>query len=148
MKHILSAKKTLMSSKEIFQLSLELGKYHQSDIIGSIMANTVHNTYWLYRIDTSHSNIQYEIKAIIKYSRIIKPKFREMIVHLFTNSENLKTNFTCLTLDYQKQANLILRNNGVKSKENSSKNYCLFDEEDQEYQYLKMSKVAANMFEI
>lgn len=49
LKHMISAKKYSLAKKEIFKMSLELGKYRDRDIIGCIMANTAHNVYWMYR---------------------------------------------------------------------------------------------------
>jgi hypothetical protein len=109
MKHILSARKTLLNQRDIYQLSLELGKYQERDIIGSIITNTIHNIYWLYRLDHTHTNTTYELKTIVKYSRITTLNSRKMNVHLFTNSDsNLKTDSINLGHDCSKKADLVL----------------------------------------
>ena len=46
---MISAKKYSLAKRQIFKLSLELGKYRDHDIIGVVMANTVYNTYWIYK---------------------------------------------------------------------------------------------------
>lgn len=45
-------------------------------------------------------------------------------------------------------ADLKLKNSSFQTKQSSSKNYQLFDDEDKEYQYLKMNKVSDHMFEV
>lgn len=43
---------------------------------------------------------------------------------------------------------LKLKNSEFQAKQSSSKNYQLYDEEDKDYQYLKMNKVSDHMFEV
>lgn len=85
---MISAKKYSLAKKEIFKLSLELGKYRERDIIGCIMANTAHNVYWMYRrVLESEEDSKKEIKCVVRYEKIVKDVYREMNVQLFVDDK-------------------------------------------------------------
>lgn len=149
LKHIISAKKYSLAKKEIFKLSLELGKYRDGDIIGSIMANTVHNTYWIYKQETRNQEIEHDIKGVVRFEKIVKNRDRPMVVDLYVDRiHEIKVATDKLTHQVQQKADLTLKNCPLTAKQSSTKNYILYDDEDKDYQYLKMKKVSDHMFEI
>ncbi len=72
-----------------------------------------------------------------------------MIVELVVDkNKEIRVDPERLAHDMLENADLKLKNCQSQVKQSSTKNYLLFDKDDKDYQYLKMSKVSDHMFEV
>lgn len=62
-----------------------MGKYKDKDLVGVILANTVHSVYWMYEIGARDRQLRYQAKAVVEYDRGVVPGYRDMRVRLFTD---------------------------------------------------------------
>ena len=79
LKHLLGAKKYSLAKNEVFKIYSELGKFDENHQSGTIIANTVHNIYWL---GTPSEFDESEIKSMVCYEKLAKDEARKMKVQL------------------------------------------------------------------
>lgn len=143
LKHLLSAKKYSLAKNEVFKLYSELGKYDDNYQIASIIANTVHSVYW---VTTQPQNVNTcEIKGLVCYEKLAKGGHRKMKVFI-THKQKIYADQKKLSYEgsayLEGSETVVLENTFLGSKQNSIKNFTLVDEDDKEYEYLKLVKTS------
>lgn len=149
LKHIMSAKKYSLSKCDVFKIYSEMGKYTESCQIATITANTVHNNYWV--TTPSSEEGECSVRGLITYEKLVKDKARKMNVQLIDRDdvvgETKKMSFEGPSF-LEDEGPLELISQELTANQNSIKNFILVDEDDNEYEYLKMRKLSDNMFEM
>lgn len=157
LKHILSAKKYPMRNRELFKFSTDPVKFSDQSLISVMHANSSHNIYWMLDPPKRIGEMDLSfIQLVVGYYRIKQSEqHRKFSVLLPTiNSEyQLAIDFEQSFINFsnfKEEIKVQLSNLQKWSKQsnNSTKNFVLANEGDEEYRYLEMRKESDNVFEL